>query len=497
MVDTGKEDWERFGRARKAAAQEIVELNKWRSSPESFDFASYRCQTLIHRAHVVMLAEEGIITRDEAAAIVDGVKSVAEVAKADPSLTAYMSTETALIKKIGDLGGKMHIARSRNDLGHTQRRLYYREQVERAIGSVIEFRRRLLNAAERNVDAYMPGYTHLKQAQPVTLAHYLLAHVEAARRTVQRLEGVYRRTNLSPMGAAAFAGTSWPIDRNRTMELLGFDGLLENSQDAVASVDYFMELSAALAIHMTNLSRLAQDIQMWSTDEYAMIDLDEAYAGTSSIMPQKKNPLVLEQVKSYTSECIGAMVAVVSAVKGVSYSHMQDKVLLEPVSLDTVVGCTNVMAGVAETMRPMKENMMDRLREGFSTMTDLADTLVRLHGVSFRQAHNIVVEVILSALKNGVKAEGITVEMIRKASEKVMGRALKVPEQELRSAVDPVLNVQRRKVIGGPAPESVKAMIENQRMSLRDEEKRRKNRREKIAKAKEKLAQAEQALGVY
>ncbi|NIN97032.1 MAG: hypothetical protein GTN93_18220 [Anaerolineae bacterium] len=145
----------------------------------------------------------------------------------------------------------------------------------------------------------------------------------------------------------------------------------------------------------------------------------------------------------------------------------------------------------------MKENMMDRLREGFSTMTDLADTLVRLHGVSFRQAHNIVVEVILSALKNGVKAEGITVEMIRKASEKVMGRALKVPEQELRSAVDPVLNVQRRKVIGGPAPESVKAMIENQRMSLRDEEKRRKNRREKIAKAKEKLAQAEQALGVY
>jgi len=359
---------------------------------------------------------------------------------------------------------------------------------------VIGFRRRLLDAAERNVETYMPGYTHLKQAQPVTLAHYLLAHVEAAGRTVQHLEDVYRRTNLCPMGAAAFAGTSWKIDRHRTMELLGFDGLVENSQDAVASVDYFMELSAALAVHMTNLSRLAQDVQLWSTDEYAMIDLDEAYAGTSSIMPQKKNPLVLEQVKSYAAECIGAMVAVFSSVKGVSYSHMQDKVLLEPVLLDTVVGCTNVMAGVAETMRPMNENMMERLKEGFSTMTDLADTLVRLHGVSFRQAHDIVVEVTLNAIKNNVKAGDITMETIMIASDKVLGAALRIPEQELRMAVDPVLNVHRRSVIGGPAPESVNKMIENQRGRLRGEEERRKIRTDRIAQANEKLVQAEQAL---
>ena len=495
MVDIGEEDWERFGRARKAAAPEIVELNEWRSCPESFDAASYHCQTLIHRAHVVMLAEADIITREEAAAIIDGVKSVAVEAEADPRLTGYMSTETALINRVGEVGGKMHTARSRNDLGHTQRRLYYREQVERAIGSVIEFRRRLLDAAESNVETYMPGYTHLMQAQPVTLAHYLLAHVEAAGRTVQRLEDVYRRTNLSPMGAAAFAGTSWKIDRHRTMELLGFDGLVENSQDAVASVDYFMEISAALAIHMTNLSRLAQDVQLWSTDEYAMIDLDEAYAGTSSIMPQKKNPLVLEQVKSYASECIGAMAAVFSAVKGVSYSHMQDKVLLEPVVLDTVVGCTNVMAGVAETMRPVKEKMMDRLREGFSTMTDLADTLVRLHGVSFRQAHDIVVEVTLGAFRDSVKAGDITADIVMEASEKVVGRALKVPERELHMAVDPVLNVQRRSVIGGPAPESVREMIENQRSRLRDEEERRRNRIERVAQTNEKLVRAEQALG--
>ncbi|MCK4701788.1 hypothetical protein KAT55_00365, partial [Candidatus Bathyarchaeota archaeon] len=236
-------------------------------------------------------------------------------------------------------------------------------------------------------------------------------------------------------------------------------------------------------------------IQVWSTDEYMMIDLDEAYAGTSSIMPQKKNPLVLEQVKSYASECLGAMVAVVSAMRGVSYSNIVDRVMLEPIVIDTAVGSTNIMAGIVETMRPMKENMRARLREGFSTMTDLADTLVMLHGLSFRQAHDIIVEVTLSAIQNEVKAEEITVEMIEEASEKVVGEALKVPEQELRSAVDPVLNVQRRRVIGGPAPESVNKMIENQRRRLRDEEERRKTRIKRIAHANEKLVHAEQALG--
>jgi argininosuccinate lyase len=297
------------------------------------------------------------------------------------------------------------------------------------------------------------------------------------------------------MGSAAFAGTGWPIDRYRTMELLGFDDLIENSQDGVASVDYFMEFSAALAIHMTNLSRLAFDIQVWSTDEYMMIDLDEAYAGTSSIMPQKKNPVILEQVKSYASECIGAMVAVVSAMRGVSYSNIVDRVMLEPVVIDTVVGSTKVMSGIVNTMRPIKENMMDRLREGFSTMTDLADTLVKLHNLSFRQAHDIIVDVTLNALQKKVRAVDISVEMIEEASKKALGRTLKISEQELRSAVDPVINVNRRNVIGGPAPESVYKMIENQREKLKEEERRRKIRLKRIAKANEKLVQAEHALG--
>ncbi|TFH15076.1 argininosuccinate lyase [Candidatus Bathyarchaeota archaeon] len=494
MVQSKREDWERFGRASKASSPWIQELYSWRESPQSFDVASYYGQILIHRAHTVMLAEENIITHDEASKIITGIKKVEQIAMNDPKLVGYMSTETALIKEIGEIGGKMHIGRSRNDLGHSQRRIYYRDQVNRLIGSVIDFRKRLTDTASNHLDAVMPGYTHWRQAQPITLAHYIMAHVEAAGRTVERLEGVYDRANLSPMGAAAFAGTGWPVNRYRTMELLGFDGLVENTHDAVAAIDYFMELSAALSIHMSNLSRLAEDIQIWSSDEFKLIELDEAYAGTSSIMPQKKNPLILEQVKSYSAEALGAMVSTMTSMKGVSYTNIVDRTMLEPVIIDTAVGSTNVMAGLVQTIVPLRENMMKRLSEGFSTMTDLADTLVRLYNLSFRQAHDIIVNVTVEALKEGVKAEDITSEMIESASEMVIGKPLRVPEKDLQQALNPVLNVNRRNGVGGPAPEAVKAMINAQKTRIAEEERRQMLRLGKLKQAKNKLLEAEKRL---
>lgn len=494
MVQSKREDWERFGRASKASSPWIQELYSWRESPQSFDVASYYGQILIHRAHTVMLAEENIITHDEASKIITGIKKVEQIAMNDPKLVGYMSTETALIKEIGEIGGKMHIGRSRNDLGHSQRRIYYRDQVNRLIGSVIDFRKRLTDTASNHLDAVMPGYTHWRQAQPITLAHYIMAHVEAAGRTVERLEGVYDRANLSPMGAAAFAGTGWPVNRYRTMELLGFDGLVENTHDAVAAIDYFMELSAALSIHMSNLSRLAEDIQIWSSDEFKLIELDEAYAGTSSIMPQKKNPLILEQVKSYSAEALGAMVSTMTSMKGVSYTNIVDRTMLEPVIIDTAVGSTNVMAGLVQTIVPLRENMMKRLSEGFSTMTDLADTLVRLYNLSFRQAHDIIVNVTVEALKEGVKAEDITSEMIESASEMVIGKPLRVPEKDLQQALNPVLNVNRRNGVGGPAPEAVKAMIDTQKTRIAEEERRQMLRLGKLKQAKNKLLEAEKRL---
>ena len=494
MVKPDNEDWERFGRASKTASPYIQEIYAWRESPKSYDVPSYYGQIQIHRAHTVMLAEENIITKEEASEIITGIKIIEKRAETDHKLVTYMSTETALIKEIGETGGKMHIGRSRNDLGHSQRRIFYRDQLNRFIGAVIEFRKKLIETAAKHLDVVMPGYTHWRQAQPITLAHYIMAHVEAAGRTVERLEGIYGRTNLSPMGSAAFAGTGWSVNRLRVMELLGFDKLVKNTHDAVAAIDYYMELSAAISIHMSNLSRLAEDFQVWSSDEFKLIELDEAFAGTSSIMPQKKNPLILEQVKSYSAEAIGAMVSTMVSMKGVSYTNTVDRVMLEPVIIDTVVGSSFVMAGVVETIRPIRENMLKRLSEGFSTMTDLADTLVRLYGISFRQAHDIIVQVTLESLRNGILAENISSEMIEKASTEIVGKALKMPEDSLQLALNPVLNVNRRNGIGMPAPESVRAMIQNQKDRVNEEETRHNTRLDRLKRAKDKLVEAEKML---
>jgi argininosuccinate lyase len=494
MVEEKDKDWERFGRASKEVSPEIRMLYSYRENPRSFDVASYYAQMHIHRAHTVMLAEEDIITGEEASSILDGLREVKELAQNNTKLVGYMSTETALIKKIGEVGGKMHIGRSRNDLGHTQRRIYYRDQVNRLIEAIIEYRKKLADTAERHLDVIMPGYTHWRQAQPITLAHYIMAHVQAANRTIEFLEGVYSRTNISPLGSAAFAGTGWPINRERTMELLGFDGLVENTHDGVAAIDYYMELSSAISIHMSNLSRLAEDLQIWSSDEFKFIELDEAYAGTSSIMPQKKNPLILEQVKSYAAETIGNMVSVISSMKGASYTNIVDRVMLEPVTIDTVVGSTNAMTGLVESLQPLEENMLKKLREGYSTMTDLADTIVRLFNISFRQAHDIIAQVTIESLKKGIKAEEITPEMILIASNNLFGKSLSIPEAELEQALNPRLNVNRRKGIGGPAPEAVRATIENQRLLIKNEEKRHQERLEKLKVAKNKQDQAEARL---
>jgi argininosuccinate lyase len=381
-------------------------------------------------------------------------------------------------------------------MGHAQRRIYFRDQTEKLISAVIEFQRLLIEKAEDNVETIMPGYTHIRQAQPVTLAHYILAHVEAASRTVERLEGVYARTNISTMGAAALAGTSWDIDRERMRELLGFDGLCENSTDAVATIDYVIELASAIAIHMTQIGRLAEDLQIWSSDEYNMIDIDEAYAGTSSIMPQKKNPLEFEYIKSYSAESIGNLVSTITSIKGVTYTNTVDRILLEPIALETAVGSTNVMAGAVATLTPKRDVMLKNLRNGFTTATDLADTLVRNHDLSFRQAHDIIVEVVVKALEEGKMAEEIGPEMVTDASEKVIEKKLRVSTEELASALDLNKNLLGRNTVGGPAPESVMKMIANRKRAVSEQDKRHGERLKRVSEALEKLGSAEAHLSL-
>jgi argininosuccinate lyase len=486
-------DWERFGRASKPAAPEIQELENWRKNPASFDEASYYCQMLIHRAHVVMLAEEGIITEAEAASILKGLKEVNKEAENDPSLTGYMSTETALTSKVGEVGSKMHTGRSRNDLGHTQRRMYIRDQVVRLINTVIDFREKLLEKAEKHLDTVMLGYTHMRQAQPITLAHYLAAHVDAAGRTVTRLEDLYKRVDLNPLGAAALAGTSWPVNRQRTTELLGFSDICENTQDCVATIDYVQEFASALAIHMGNLSRLAEDLQIWSTDEYKVIDFDEAYAGTSSIMPQKKNPTVLENTKAYAAESIGTLVSTITSTKGVSYTNTMDKVLIPPTAIDTAVGTTKCMAGLVSTLTAKQERMTQLLREGYSTMTDLADALVRKHNTPFRTAHDAVVDIILQALQTNTKPEDITPETINESTQKIAGEPLPLTQEEIHNAINPKKNVEARPN-GGPSPASVKNMIKKRKQQTTSEKERNQKRKNRIKTAYKKLQATEEKI---
>jgi len=482
---------ERFGRAKKPEASEIVELRQRRAHPVTFDVASYYCQMLIHRAHVVMLVEQEILTKEEGSTILMGLREVEEAAKQDERLATYMSTEGALIERVGEVGGKMHIGRSRNDLGATQRRMFYRDQINRLIEALIEYQKALLEKAEENLETIMPGYTHWRQAQPITLGHYVMAHVDAAGRSVERLDDAYRRTNLNTLGAAALAGTGWEIDRNRTLELLGFDDLCENTYDCVAAHDFIIDLASAIAIHMSNLCRLAEDLQIWSSDEFAMIDLDESYAGTSSIMPQKKNPSSLEAVKLCAAESIGVLTTTISSVKGTSYTNIGDRAMIEPTAIETTIGCTKVMAGVVSTLVPMKDKMLSLASKGFSTMTELADTLVRSYGISFRQAHDIIGEATSKAISEGKAADQITVEMVEEAAQKSIGKSLKLPKETLQQAIDPTENIKRRKLIGGSAPEEVKRMIEDRRKKIESKETKHKQRLAKLKTVYGELQEAE------
>jgi argininosuccinate lyase len=491
---SSQEHSEMFGRISKERAPEYIEFTRARANPMSYESASYYAQMLIHRAHVVMLTEQSILTKEEGAAILTGLKTVEKMAEENQALRSYMATESALTENIGTVGGKMHIGRSRNDLGLTQSRLYYRDQVHSLIEAIIAFQKALTEKAEENLNTVMPGYTHRKQAQPITLAHYLMAHVQAAGRSVERLEDAYRRINENTLGAAALAGTGWPIDRKRTMELLGFDGLVENTQDCVATFDFIAEFASAIAIHMTNLSRLAADLKVWSSDEWATIDLDESYTGTSSIMPQKKNPGVAEAVNLSSSECLGALVTIMSSLNGIEYSNSGERGRLPPRISGLAVASTRVMAGFTATIRPMKGRMRQLSTRGFSTMTELADTLVGVSNISFRQAHEIIAHTVLRVIDDGKTADQMTAEMVQESAVAIMGEKLNITDEDIVAAIDPMENVERRSVIGGPAPKEVQRMIEDRWERIQSQETRLESRLESLKSAHALLERAEEAI---
>ncbi len=456
-------------RLAEAPAGEVVEHLYGPRMREERD-TSFGYLTEVNQAHVAMLARQGIITQETAGALLRAIARLAADGAAKLELDPrredlYFNYERAVIDRVGPaVGGQMHTGRSRNDLGATMYRMRCRDVLLGLLDGVCRCRGTLLARASGHLETVMPGYTHLQPAQPVTFAHYLAAIEQALARDTQRLFGALSRTEQCPLGAGALAGTGFPIDRELTAGWLGFPELALDTLDAVASRDYLIEAAAAGAILGVTLSRFAQDLYVLYTNEFGTVDFPDRVAGTSSIMPQKKNPIVLEHIKGRTAHIAGALASALTAVHNANYSNVIDanREGLRPIwdALEEIRITLALASVAAETAQPRAELMLQRCRANFSTVTELADTLVRRWGISFREAHEVVGAVVREALADGLDASGITPERVLAAARDVLHRSYPLSGDEVYGALDPLKNVMARRHPGGPAPEAVAAMLD-------------------------------------
>ncbi|MEG5267204.1 argininosuccinate lyase [Pseudomonas sp. JDS28PS106] len=451
----------------------------------------------INKAHIVMLAEQGLIEDKHAAVLARGVLDMeaagpGEVAL-DPSREdAYFNYEAHLIGHIGtDIGGRLHTGRSRNDILATVDRLRCREVLMDLIDELIQVRQTAIDNAECYAEVVMPGYTHLQPAQPITYGYYLSAVEQALERDCRRLTQTLEGMNQSPMGAAAFAGTPFDIDRARTAELLGFDGYLDNALDAVGSRDFIIESLSHLSLLSVFWSRVAQDYFVWSTHEFNLIDFPDSVAATSSIMPQKKNPTVLEYLKGRTGHIVGLLMGASVTIKGTNFSHTGDanregtRGFWE--AAEESLRCLKLLNLVLRTARPNAELAIKRAGEDFSTATGLADLIVREANLSFREAHHVVGGAVRMAMDAGLPAHRIDTAMVDACAVEQLGHALNLPADKVRDCLDPTANVQGRTSAGGPSLASLQPSLLRAGQRLAGERQASQARRERVEAANQRL----------
>lgn len=451
----------------------------------------------INKAHIVMLAEQGLIEDEHAAVLARGVLDMeaagpGEVAL-DPSREdAYFNYEAHLIGHIGtDIGGRLHTGRSRNDILATVDRLRCREVLMDLIDELIKVRQTAIDNAECYAEVVMPGYTHLQPAQPITYGYYLSAVEQALERDCRRLTQTLEGMNQSPMGAAAFAGTPFDIDRARTAELLGFDGYLDNALDAVGSRDFIIESLSHLSLLAVFWSRVAQDYFVWSTHEFNLIEFPDSVAATSSIMPQKKNPTVLEYLKGRTGHIVGLLMGASVTIKGTNFSHTGDanregtRGFWE--AAEESLRCLKLLNLVLRTARPNAELAVKRAGEDFSTATGLADLIVREANLSFREAHHVVGGAVRMAMDAGLPAHRIDTAMVDACAVEQLGHALNLPADKVRDCLDPTANVQGRTSAGGPSLASLQPSLLRAGQRLAAERQASQTRRERVEAANQRL----------
>lgn len=446
----------------------------------------FEADLAVDRAHVVMLAEQSIIDASEATAILDALDDVEAAGyQALPSgEDVHAAIETAVIERAGPVGGKMHTARSRNDEVAACIRYQLREDLLATATSTLNLREVLVNAATNHVDTVMPGYTHLQPAQPTTIAHWLLSYASALDRDTDRLLDAYARVNHSPLGAAAFAGTPFPIDRDRVATLLGFDGIIRNAMDAAASRDFLVESAGALSALATTLSGLAADSILFANRGF--IELTDDYASTSSIMPQKKNPDTLELVRATAGDAAAGFTGTLTTLKGLPRAYNRDLQRATPHvwdAVDAVREAADVSAGAMASAGWNEAALAAAAEEGFATATGVAD-LLAMAGVPFRQSH----EVVATAAASGDTEERYGA--LDTAAREILGDPLDaiVDPTAVRQALEPLESVSMRDSVGGPAPDAVTADIENARAALEADRGTVETEREALTAATDQLA---------
>ncbi len=451
----------------------------------------------INLAHVIMLVDQRIIDRESGVCL---LKVLGEMRKAGPSCLDvhpeyedyYFNVEQYVIGKVGGLiGGKMHTARSRNDLGSTLARMNARDSLVKIIDMALQLQSVLLNLAEEHTETVFTGYTHMQPAQPITFAYYLLAVAQALGRDCKRMLDAADRMNFGTLGSCAFAGTSFDVNRDQTAAFLGFDGPMFNAMDAVASKDYLMEIAACFTMLGSTLNRFANDLYIWSTDEFGYIEVDDSLAVCSSIMPQKKNPITFEHVKAKSAHLLGAFVSITTTLKGIPYTHVRDG-SSECLHLfwDACYQTEAMLALLTQTIATMKINgdaMYIRVNANYCTITELADELVKTEGLPFRTAHGIVSIIASNSLEKGLTSAEIDVKMLDEAGEAVIGRTFGWTNEKLSRILDARRSVDTRISFGSPSPIQCGAMIKALRDDLAKDNERFSSFGEKIANAKATL----------
>ena len=426
----------------------------------SYDSRFYSQDIMGSIAHVTMLAKSGILTDGEKELIIDGLKGIEDDITSG-SLPIDMESEdihsfieAELINRIGDAGKKLHTGRSRNDQVALDMKLYIREEIgniDFLLKKIIITLHELMKA---HTQTYLPGFTHLQKAQPVTLAHHLGAYVEMFKRDRSRLSDIYKRMNLCPLGSGALAGTTYPLDRDYTAELLGFDGPTLNSMDSVSDRDYLIELLSALSTIMIHLSRFSEEIIIWNCNEYQFIELDDGYSTGSSIMPQKKNPDIAELVRGKTGRVYGALIALLTTMKSLPLAYnkdMQEDKEGTFDAIDTVKTSLSLFDGMVSTLKVNKSKMAYSAKNGFTNATDAADYLVQ-KGIPFRDAHSIIGQIILYCIDKNISLEDMKLEEYKEYSP--------VFEADIYDAISLEACVNKRNTIGAPGLEAINKVIE-------------------------------------